>query len=209
MTDLSLLSFEELLASFFDRPGVEDELQRRHARTLATLVVDFSGMSLRTERDGIAYALALAAAAERTMRPAIAARQGTVVKREADTLFVAFTHAEGALHAALDAQRALAAFNAGRHGHVGDGTRTDPIHACMGLGWGPALLVPGHDLFGAEVNRAFILGEDTARPREVLCTEGFLAALGGLPSGVGAHRAQEEREQEAGFAFHVLGDWRE
>jgi class 3 adenylate cyclase len=90
-------------------------------------------------------------------------------------------------------------YNAGRHDH---------IRACVGLGFGEVLLVPGTDLYGPEVNRAFVLGEDVANGGELLVTEAFLAALGGLPDGIGAHRAPADREAEAGFGFHVLRDHR-
>ena len=104
-----------------------------------------------------------------------------------------------ALRAALGAMRDLDAHNHGRHDH---------IRACIGLGWGEVLLVPGEDIYGPEVNRAFVLGEDVAKGGELLVTAAFLEALGGLPDGVGAHRGPGEREQEAGFAFHVVRDYR-
>ena len=55
---------------------------------------------------------------------------------------------------------------------------------------------------------AFVLGEDVAKGGETLCTPAFLEALGGVPNGVGAYRAPEEREEESGFPFHVISDYR-
>jgi class 3 adenylate cyclase len=209
MTDLAFLTFDQLLEQFFARPGVEAELLRRYGSRAAILVTDFTEMAARTDTHGIGYALALAAAAERAMRPAVAARGGSVVKQVADTLFAVFDTPEAALFAALDAQRALAGFNAGRIGHVGHPDRNEPIRACMGLGWGDTWVVPGRDVFGAEVNRAFVLGEDVAYGGEILATEAFLHGVGALPGGVGAFRAPGEREADAGFGFHVLADYRD
>ncbi|MFZ5479322.1 MAG: hypothetical protein ACOZNI_21330 [Myxococcota bacterium] len=199
MAELGFLSFEELLAQFFDRPEVEGELLRRYRTRAAVLVVDFTAMAKRTDDRGIVYALAMARAAERAMAGAFESHEGTQVKRVADTLFVVFPSAGHALNAALDAQRRLDVHNAGRHDH---------IRGCFGLGFGDVLLVPAVDVYGPEVNRAFVLGEDVAKGGEVLVTEAFLTALGGLPPGVGAHRGPADREEDAGFAFHVVADYR-
>lgn len=207
MPDLAFLTFDQLLDAYFAREGVEEELQRRYGRVAAVLVTDFTSMVARTDAHGVGYALALAAAAQRAIAPALAEYGGVSVKQVADTSFVVFDDPARALLAALDAQRALAAFNSGRSGHVGH-DRNAPIRGCMGLGHGPALLLPGRDVFGPEVNRAFVLGEDVARGGEVLATEAFVQALGALPEGVGAFRGPAEREVEAGFPFHVLGDYR-
>jgi class 3 adenylate cyclase len=209
MNDLSFLPFDQLLEQFFTRPGVEAELERRYATQAAILVTDFTEMAARTDAHGIGYALALAAAAWRAMRPVIGARGGVEIKQVADTLFAVFDDPAAALLAALDAQRALDVFNAGRVGHVGHADRNDPIRGCMGLGFGRALVVPGRDVFGPEVNRAFILGEDIARGGEILVTDALLRAVGPLPSGVGAFRAPAEREVEAGCPFHVVADYRD
>lgn len=208
MTDLSFLTFDQLLEQYFVREGVEAELLRRYGTTTAVLVVDFTSMVERTDAHGIGYALALAAAAQRAMAPALAGHGGVVVKHVADTAFVVFDQPDRALLAALDALRALDGFNAGRTGHVGHADRNDPIRGCFGLGYGEALVIPGRDLFGPEVNRAFVLGEDVAKGGEILATAAFVRAVGTLPAGVGAFRGPSDREQAAGFPFHVVADYR-
>lgn len=208
MTELSFLTFDQLLEAYFARPGVDAELHRRYGTVAAVLVVDFTEMVARTDAHGITYALALAAAASRAMAPALAGHGGVAVKSVADTTFLVFDDPTRALLAALDAHRALDAFNAGRTGHVGHADRTDPIRGCIGLGYGDALVLPGRDLFGPEVNRAFVLGEDVARGGEVLATDALMRAVGTLPAGIGAFRGPGDREQLAGFPFHVLGDYR-
>lgn len=172
-------------------------------------MIDFSGMVRRTDADGIIYALALARRAERQVAAAFQAHGGQIIKRVADTAFVVFDRATPALRAALDGQSALRAFNSGRTGHLGDGSRNEPIHGCIGLGYGPTLVIPDQDLYGAEVNRAFVLGEDIAKDGEILCSPEFAAAISPLPDGVGAHRAPGAREEGAGFPFLVIRDYRE
>lgn len=41
---------------------------------------------------------------------------------------------------------------------------------CVGVGFGKLLRIGDHDVYGAEVNAARKLGEDTARAREILVT---------------------------------------
>jgi class 3 adenylate cyclase len=194
MAELSFLDFEELLTRAIEHPAAEAELWRRYGTRGAVLVCDFTGMVRRSDGAGIVRALALARAAERVM-----ALSGTLVKRVADTLFVIYGGPAAALADALAARARLATWNAGR---------PDPIHACMGLGSGPVLLIPGVDVYGEEVNRAFVLGEEVAGGGEILVTGAFLAEHGPLPDGVGAHRAPQDREEEARFPFHLLGDYR-
>jgi class 3 adenylate cyclase len=202
------LSFDDLLDAFFRDPAAEGELARRYATRAAVLVVDFDGMVRRTDVEGIAYALALARAAERVMRPAIEARAGQVVKRVADTFIAVLPSPAVALDAALEALTAMRAFNRSRTGAIGDHSRNDPIRPCMGLGYGDVLVIPGTDVYGEEANRAFVLGEDVADGGELLVTSRFLEALGELPPGIGAQQAPHDREHDVGFAWHVVQDFR-
>ncbi|MEC7946874.1 MAG: hypothetical protein VX265_04855 [Myxococcota bacterium] len=208
MVDPAFLTFDELLEQSLDTPAAANELARRYQTTAAILVVDYTDMVRRTDAHGIVYALSLARRAEQVMRPAVEAHGGEIVKRVADTWFAVFPAPPRALGALLDGMAALRAFNAARTGSMDDGSRNEPIHGCAGLGFGPSLVLPGEDLYGAEVNRAFVLGEDTARAGEMLASDAFLAALGTLPEGVGAHRASRERVARVGFPFHVVADHR-
>lgn len=195
MSDLAYLDFDALVTRAVTDPAAEAEVNRRFGTRGAILVVDFTGMVHRTDRHGIVYALGRARQAD-----GILALSGTRVKRVADTIFLLYADAATALRDALDAQRRL---NAAMRDVA------DPIHACIGLGCGPLLVIPSQDCFGAEVNRAFVLGEDVARGGEVLATPEFLGAVGTLPDGIGAFSAPADRVEDAGFPFHVIGDYRD
>jgi class 3 adenylate cyclase len=209
MTEPTYQTFDELLDGALSNPAAEAELRRRYNQTAAIVVVDFTSMVKRSDADGIIYALALARRAEVTMRPAVDAAGGEIVKRVADSWFAVFPSPQAALDAVLGGLDALQKFNAPRTGALGDGTRSEPIFGCVGIGWGHMLVVPGRDVFGEEVNRAFVLGEDTANASEILCTPAFLEGLGALPVGIGTHEAPADRIEETGFPFQVLGDYRE
>jgi class 3 adenylate cyclase len=203
------VAFDALLEAFFEDPSAEEELYRRYRCTTAILVVDLSSMVARSDAEGVAYALALARRVERRAAPLIARAGGTIIKRVADTWFAVFPEAGPALDAAFDVHRDLEDFNRDRHGHIGDHSRREPIYAGMGLGWGEALLIPGVDIYGEEVNRAFVLGEDVASSRQTLITPAFRAALGGVPLGVGIFEAPQDGVEAAGFAFLVASDYRQ
>ncbi len=205
----SAAAFYTLVDRVVDDPEASALLHARFDRTVATLVVDYTAMVKRTDAHGIAYALGLARAATRVMMPTLEARGAVTVKTVADTVFCIFESPHEALLGALDARAALQTFNVGRTGCLAHRERNDAIHPCMGLGHGPTLVVPKVDLFGAETNRAFVLGEDVAEANEILLSERFLAAVSPLPSGVGAFHAPADRVAEAGFPFHVLADYRD
>lgn len=194
MNDLAFLEFDALVARAVTDPSAAAECERRFGTRAAILVVDFTGMVRRTDARGIVYALGRAMQAQAAL-----SLSGTRVKRVADTVFLLYPNPREALLDALNGVKKLAGIELGH---------PDRIDPCIGLGFGDALLIPGVDVYGPEVNRAFVLGEDVAKGGEVLVTEAFLAAAGMLPDGVGAFRAPEERETDAGFAFHVVKDYR-
>lgn len=194
MSDLAFLEFDALVARAVSDPSAALEAQRRFGTRAAILVVDFTGMVTRTDARGIIYALGRAMQAQAAM-----GLSGTRVKRVADTLFLLYPTPAAALLDALAGQTRLAAAEVGSD---------DPIGACMGLGFGDCLLIPAVDVFGAEVNRAFVLGEDVARGGEVLITDAFLSEAGSLPAGIGAFRENDDRLKEAGFGFHTVRDYR-
>lgn len=205
--ELGADAFFALIDQVLHDPAAEAELQARFAQTVVTLVLDFTAMVRRTDAQGIATALAVARAATRAVLPELTGRGGQPVKSVADTIFCTFPTPQLALEAAFAAGRAATAFNADRAPGA-DPDSVHHIHPCVGLGYGHALVIPGVDLYGAETNRAFVLGEDVAGAHEVLCTAAFLQALGPLPDGVGAFAAPAARATDAGFPFSVLRDYR-
>jgi adenylate cyclase len=52
---------------------------------------------------------------------------------------------------------------------------------CIGIGYGRVLRIGDHDVFGAEVNAAAKLGEDTAQAWEILVTGAVAAEVRGTP----------------------------
>lgn len=136
----------------------------------AVLVTDMSGFTRRTDEFGIIHFLSLIGAMQDLAAPVILHHDGMLLKTEADNLLVLFRDPLPAFRCA-EALHAVAGIrNRNRH-------PDECIHFCAGIGYGDILLLGDEDAFGAEVNRAFKLGEDIARAGETLLTPDAHAAL--------------------------------
>ena len=202
------MSLDALLEMARENPDAVGEIERRFRANVAILVVDFSSMRRRMDAFGIVPALLDIRMAMSTYLPAVEASQGRVIKSVADTVFAVFDSSAQGLRAALEGHHRMAEFNANRGGDICRGIPNAPIYPKAGLGFGESLLTPEGNLYGTEVNRAFILGEDVARNCEILASVQFVATLGVPPVGVGVHAAPHDREEESGFPFHIVTDYR-
>jgi class 3 adenylate cyclase len=104
----------------------------------------------------------------------IAAHGGALVKHEADDLIACFADAAGAVRAAVAMLAAVRALDAGR-------AEDDRLGLCIGVEAGRMLRLED-DVFGDPVNIAYKLGEELARPGEVLVGPAAWRAL--IASGV-------------------------
>lgn len=147
-----------------------DEALRRELRaTCAILVTDLSGFTRLTKAYGIVHFLSIFRRCVQLATPCLAAHGGRLLKFAADNLIALFDEPAQAIAAAramLDAaDRDNAAHPAERH-----------VRICCGVGWGEMLMLED-DCFGDEVNVAFKLGEDVARPFEILVSAAAAARL--------------------------------
>jgi adenylate cyclase len=144
---------------------IDAEIWQRFGRTCAVLVLDMCGFSRLTMRYGITHFLAMIRRLGIIVRPVIDAAGGRVVKAEADNVFATFDDVPPALAAARAIQRQLDTANTFL-------PEDWDLHAGIGIGYGPMLLIDGHDLFGSEMNLASKLGEDVAGRGEILLSAG-------------------------------------
>jgi adenylate cyclase len=156
---------------FPERAGIIDaNIERAFQRNVAILVLDLCGFSAQTLTRGIIHYLSLIEQMVAAATPAVEGNGGKVCKLEADNLFAHFPTPALALEASIDILRSFDALNS----VVGPDR---DIHASIGIGFGPTLLLDGQDLFGPEMNLACRLGEDLASCDEVLLTPAAFAAL--------------------------------
>ena len=161
--------FNELLLQYSqelrarDRKKIEKEIWTNYGTEKAILVVDMSGFSLLTERFGIVHYLSMVRRMQMTSKPIVESFKGTVVKYEADNCFALFDNPLNAIRASISLNFAFDAENILTPDEL-------DIRISSGIDYGRVLIVAGKDFFGNAVNHASKLGEDLAKPGEILVT---------------------------------------
>ncbi len=130
----------------------------------AVMFTDLAGFSRQTAAFGIIHFLQIIHEQKKLLLPIVADHDGILIKTEADSMLMLFRRAESAVRCAIAMQ----------HACQKDSERRVPeeqILLCVGVGRGRILRIGDHDVWGAEVNAASKLGEDTAKAHEILVTE--------------------------------------
>jgi len=171
-----------------ERAAIEAQIWAAFGVEQSVLVLDMSQFSLSVRRDGILPYLGHIRRMQTLVQPVVESHGGRVVKFVADNLFATFGEAEAAVKAAVAMNRAVA------ESRVGFGI-------AIGIDHGRFLLLPEGDVWGDAINVACKLGEDLARPGEILLTQ---AARAELPEGF-PHAFEEQRVSVSGLEIVVHG----
>ena len=153
-----------------DRPAVEGVIWSTFGVERAILALDMSHFSLSVRRTGILPYLGLIRRMQVLTCPIVLAHRGEVIKYEADNMMAVFHDAPEAVAAAVEINQALKA------APVPEGSEAFTVS--IGIDYGKFLMVPGEDCFGDAVNTSYKLGEDLARPGEILITAAARDRLG-------------------------------
>lgn len=168
--------FEEALLKYVvekdadARRSIEAKLWKDFGVVKTVFVLDLSGFSLLTHKYGIVHYLSMVRRMQLIAQPIIEKAGGVVVKFEADNCFAIFDDPQSAVQIAIALNRAFDEIN------VYTAEQFD-IRVAIGIDHGDVLLIGGPDYFGETVNTASKLGEDQARPGEILITERALAKI--------------------------------
>ncbi|MBR5668295.1 MAG: adenylate/guanylate cyclase domain-containing protein [Spirochaetales bacterium] len=159
---------ENLMTSRLE-PGADKEtIDRRiwdsFGEKWCVMFTDLSGFSRGTEKFGIIHFMQIIFESERLMLPVIEDFDGFLIKSEGDSLLVLFKRPEKALLCCKEIHKILHEYNKTK-------SEEEQILLCVGLGYGDILNIGFADVFGAEVNAASKLGEDTAKSWEILVTD--------------------------------------
>ncbi len=161
--------FQSLLLKYSQQPvaelrqAIEAQLWADFGAKQAVLVFDMSGFSSLCSRYGIVHYLSMVRRMQLTAAPIVQAHGGAIIKFEADNGFAVFADVQSALQAAQALNAALTAANVNTPDEL-------DIRIGCGIDFGSILLIDGQDFFGDAVIRACKLGEDIAKPGEVLLT---------------------------------------
>lgn len=154
---------EERLKSSADKGAVDARIWSLFGETWAVMFTDLAGFSRRVAEFGIIHFLQTIYEAQRILAPVIEEHSGILLKIEGDSMLVIFRNVDEAIACAVHMQQCCADYNGGRQD-------AEKVLLCIGLGYGQVLRIGDADVYGAEVNAAAKLGEDTAKANEVLVT---------------------------------------
>lgn len=141
---------------------------------MAIMFTDLSGFSRQVAKFGIIHFLQVIHEQKQLLLPIVANHDGILIKVEADSFLITFKRARTALQCAIAMQHACQKLNVRR-------APEEQVLLCVGLGAGRVLRIGDVDVYGAEVNAASKLGEDTAKANEILMTEKCREQIEELP----------------------------
>ncbi|MBC7792206.1 MAG: adenylate/guanylate cyclase domain-containing protein [Clostridia bacterium] len=130
----------------------------------AIMFTDLSGFSRQVAKFGIIHFLQVIHEQKELLLPIVAKHDGILVKIEADSFLILFKRPRMAIQCAVAMQHACQQLNVRR-------TPEEQVLLCVGIGSGRVLKIGDIDVYGAEVNAASKLGEDTAKANEILVTK--------------------------------------
>ncbi|MBI5508095.1 MAG: adenylate/guanylate cyclase domain-containing protein [Deltaproteobacteria bacterium] len=157
-----------------DTKAIDERIWDLFGDDWAVMFTDLSGFSRQVARFGIIHFLQVIYEQKRLLLPIVADHDGILIKTEADSFLILFKRAKGALECAVVLQRACRQMNERR-------LPEEQVLLCLGIGYGRILRIGDVDVFGAEVNAASKLGEDTAKANEILMTGAAMSAAGNIP----------------------------
>ncbi|WP_108958265.1 adenylate/guanylate cyclase domain-containing protein [Leptospira ellinghausenii] len=154
---------EERLTEGSNHEIIDKRIWDLFGETWCVMFTDLSGFSRGVAKFGIIHFLQTIYESQRILIPVLDEYDGILMKDEGDSLMVLFRNTNKAIQCAIHMQKACKRYNEGR-------SAEEQILLCVGLGYGKILKIGDTDVFGAEVNAASKLGEDTAKAWEILVT---------------------------------------
>ena len=147
-----------------DKETIDGRIWDSFGEKWCVMFTDLSGFSRGTEKFGIIHFMQIIFESERIILPIIEEFDGFLIKSEGDSLLVLFKRPEKALLCCKKIHKILHEYNKTK-------SEEEQVLLCVGLGYGDILNIGYADVFGAEVNAASKLGEDTAKAWEILVTD--------------------------------------
>ena len=127
------------------------------------MYTDLAGFSRNVVEFGVVHFLQTIYESHRLLVPLIERDNGILLKTEGDSLIVMFRNVNDAIRCAVAMQLCTQQYNETR-------IAEEKVLLGVGIGYGEVLRVGDADIFGSEVNAACKLGEDIAKPGEILLT---------------------------------------
>jgi len=155
---------DERLKPGADKDKIDQRIWDLFGETWCVMFTDLSGFSRGVAKFGIIHFLQTIFESERLLIPVIEEHDGILLKVEGDSFLVIFRSPKKGLSCALRMNQVLRDYNRSKPDE-------EKVLLCLGLGYGRVLRIGDADVYGAEVNAASKLGEDTAKATEILITD--------------------------------------
>jgi adenylate cyclase len=162
---------EERCKAGADVSAIDQRIWDLFGEDWAIMFTDLSGFSRRTSEFGIIHFLQIIHEQRKLLLPIVESFDGLLLKQEGDSFMIMFRRADRAVECGVAMQQACKNVNERRKVE-------EQILLCLGIGYGRVLRIGDEDVWGREVNGASKLGEDTAKPYEILVTSAAKTALG-------------------------------
>jgi class 3 adenylate cyclase len=162
---------QERLVPGADKEKIDQRIWDLFGEDWCVMFTDLSGFSRGVAKFGIIHFLQTIFESQRLLIPIIEEHDGILLKIEGDSFVVIFRNVLKAIQASLGMQQALAKYNENK-------SDEEKVLLCVGLGYGRMLRIGDSDVFGAEVNAASKLGEDTAKAWDILATQSVVEKAG-------------------------------
>jgi adenylate cyclase len=165
---------EERMRPGADKEKIDSRIWDLFGEHWCVMFTDLSGFSRNVARFGIIHFLQTIFESQRVLIPVIEEHDGILLKVEGDSFLVIFRNVRKALECSIAMQHTLRTYNEDR-------PEEERILLCVGLGCGRMLRIGDADVYGAEVNAASKLGEDTAKAWEILVTQAVREGARDIP----------------------------
>ena len=188
---------EERLKPGADKARIDRRIWNLFGEKWAVLYTDLAGFSRNVKEFGIIHFLQTIYESHRLLVPVIQFGNGILLKTEGDSLMVIYRSVDDAVRSAIAMQNRC-------RRHSENLPDEEKVLLCIGIGYGDLLRIGDQDVYGAEVNSACKLGEDTAKAHEILISSAVAETLT-LPQGA-ALEPYQDAPAAVGPAFRLHYD---
>jgi adenylate cyclase len=162
--------YEDLLAVQRGQMS-EAAFDEKYLATKAILVLDVTGFTVTAIHGGAISSFLRILGTHKICFPVLREHGAILIHAFADDVIALFDDCNVALDASLEIHRRISIHNQSRK------KSENPPECCIGIGYGEIYEIGPNHAMGDEMNRASVLGEDTARGGETLVTENVRDAL--------------------------------
>lgn len=185
------------LAPGADKDAVDQRIWDLFGEEWCMVVTDLAGFSRGVAEFGITHFLQTIYESERLLVPIVEHNDGMMLKMEGDSFLIIFRNVHKAIVAAIEMQRCLSEYNR-------DKVPEEHVLLGIGVGFGRVLRIGDADVWGAEVNAAYLLGEDMAGAYEILVTQAVRERAGELGQVRFESLPADETPPGCGSAYRIV-----